>query len=120
MDTFNPLRLTEQVADLYLADVLAPVEETSEPEKAAAPTEDTKPEPLTPAQLAEFEGDYYTEELDTTYSYSRARRINLWRNTYGMTTYSLTHADGHFLGNTWFFPKIHFHTRRYAGRVTGS
>ncbi|MCY4552295.1 MAG: serine hydrolase, partial [Candidatus Poribacteria bacterium] len=68
LDTFNPLRLAEKVADLYLADVLAPVEEASEPEKAAAPAEDIKSEPLTPEQLTEFEGNYYTEELDTTYS----------------------------------------------------
>ena len=32
LDTFNPLHLAEKVADIYLADVLAPVE-TSEPEK---------------------------------------------------------------------------------------
>ena len=34
LDTFNPLRLAEKVADLYLADALAP-EETSEPEKSS-------------------------------------------------------------------------------------
>ena len=117
LDTFNPLRLTEKVADLYLADVLAPVEETSEPEKAAASAEDTKSETLTPAQLAEFEGDYYTEELDTTYSI-RVHENQLVAQHIRHDDILLTHTDDHFLGNTWFFPEIHF-TRDNTGRVTG-
>ena len=117
LDTFNPLRLAERVADLYLADVLAPVEAASEPEKAAEPAEETKPEPLAPEQLAEFEGDYYTEELDTTYSI-RVREDQLVANHIRHDDILLTYTDGHFLGNTWFFPKIHF-TRDDTGSVTG-
>ena len=45
VDTFNPLSLAEKVADLYLADALAPVE-ASVSEKAAEPAEDVKSEPL--------------------------------------------------------------------------
>ena len=116
LDTFNPLRLAEKVADLYLADVLAPVEAASEPEKAA-PAEDIKSEPLTPEQLAEFEGDYYTEELDTTYSI-RVREDQLVAKHIRHDDILLTYADGHFLGNTWFFPKIHF-TRDDTGHVIG-
>ena len=117
LDTFNPLRLTEKVADLYLADVLAPIEEASEPEKAAEPTEDTKSETLTPAQLAEFEGDYYTEELDTTYRI-RVQGNQLVAQHIRHDDILLTYTDGHFRGNTWFFPQIHF-TRDNTGRVTG-
>lgn len=116
LDTFNPLRLAEKVADIYLADVLAPVEEASEPEKAA-PAEDKKSEPLTPEQLTEFEGDYYTQELDTTYSI-RVHGNQLIAQHIRHDDILLTHADGHFLGNTWFFPEIHF-TRDDTGRVTG-
>ena len=116
LDTFNPLRLAEKVADLYLADVLAPVEEASESEKAA-PAEDIKSEPLTPEQLAEFEGDYYTEELDTTYSI-RVHGSQLIAQHIRHDDILLTHADGHFRGNTWFFPEIHF-TRDDTERVTG-
>ena len=114
LDTFNPLRLAEKVADLYLADVLAPVE-TFEPEKAAEPAEDAKPKPLTPEQLTEFEGDYYTEELDTTYSI-RLYENQLVARHIRHDDILLTYADGHFLGNTWFFPEIHF-TRDDAGQV---
>ena len=116
LNTFNPLRLAEKVADLYLTDVLAPVEEASEPEKAA-PAEDTKSEPLTPEQLAEFEGDYYTEELDTTYGV-RVHGDQLIAQHIRHDDILLTYTDGHFLSNTWFFSKIHF-TRDNAGRVIG-
>ena len=114
LDTFNPLRLAEKVADIYLADVLSSVE-TSEPGKAAEPAEDAKPEPLTPEQLTEFEGDYYTEELDTTYSI-RVHGDQLVAQHIRHDDILLTYADGHFLGNTWFFPEIHF-TRDDAGHV---
>ena len=116
LDTFNPLRLAEKVANLYLADVLAPVE-ASKPEKAAAPAKDIKSEPLTPEQLIEFEGDYYTEELDTTYTI-RVHEDQLVAQHIRHDDILLTYADGHFLGNTWFFPEIHF-TRDDTGRVTG-
>ena len=116
LDTFNPLRLAEKVANLYLADVLAPVE-ASKPEKAAAPAKDIKSEPLTPEQLTEFEGDYYTEELDTTYTI-RVHEDQLVAQHIRHDDILLTYADGHFLGNTWFFPEIHF-TRDDTGRVTG-
>ena len=116
LDTFNPLHLAQKVADIYLADVLTPIE-TSEPEKAAAPAEDIKSELLTPEQLTEFKGDYYTEELDTTYSISMHGN-QLVAQHIRHDDILLTYADGHFLGNTWFFPEIHF-TRDDIGHVTG-
>ena len=116
LDTFNPLHLAQKVANIYLADVLTPIE-TSEPKKAAAPAEDIKFEPLTPEQLIEFEGDYYTEELDTTYSI-RVHENQLIAQHIRHDDILLTYADGHFLGNTWFFPEIRF-TRDDTGRITG-
>lgn len=116
LDTFNPLRLAEEVADLYLADVLTPVE-ASELNKATEPAEDIKSEPLTPEQLAEFEGDYYTEELDTTYTIG-VRGDGLVAQHRRHDDIALTYTDGHFRGDSWFFPEIHF-TRDDTGRVTG-
>ena len=116
LDTFNPLNLAEKVADIYLADALAP-EETSEPEKTVESAEDTKPEPLAPEQLTEFEGDYYTEELDTTYTI-RVREDGLVAQHIRHNDILLTYADSHFHGDSWFFPEIHF-TRDDAGQVTG-
>ena len=116
LDTFNPLGLAEKVADLYLADVLAPVE-ISEPDEALQPAEGTKSEPLAPEQLTEFEGDYYTEELDTTYTIG-VRGNGLVAQHIRHDDILLTYADGHFLGDVWFFPEIHF-TRDDTGHVVG-
>ena len=116
LDTFNPLSLAEKVADLYLADILAPVE-TSEPEKATEPDESIKSEPLSPEQLTEFEGDYYTEELDTTYTIVKYE-AGLVAQHRRHDDIVLTYANGHFRGNAWFFPEIHF-VRDDAGCITG-
>ena len=116
LDTFNPLSLAEKVAGLYLADALAPVE-ASVSEKAAEPAEDVKSEPLVPEQLTEFEGDYYTEELDTTYTIG-VRGDGLVAQHRRHDDILLTYTGGHFLGDAWFFPEIHF-IRDDTGRVTG-
>ena len=116
LDTFNPLRLAEKVADLYLVDVLAPIE-MSESEEAAEPAEETKSEALAPEQLAEFEGDYYTQELDTTYSI-RIQGNQLVAQHIRHDDILLTYAGDRFVGNVWFFPEIHF-IRDNTGGVTG-
>ena len=116
LDTFNPLSLAEKVADLYLADVLTPVE-ASEPDKATESAEGTKSEPLTPKQLREFKGDYYTEELDTTYTIG-VREDGLVAQHGRHNDILLTYADDRFLGDAWFFPEVRF-TRDDTGRVTG-
>ncbi len=116
LDTFNPLSLAEKVAGLYLADALAPVE-ASVSEKAAEPAEDVKSEPLVPEQLTEFEGDYYTEELDTTYTIG-VRGDGLVAQHRRHDDILLTYTGGHFLGDAWFFPEIHF-IRDDTGGVTG-
>ena len=116
LDTFNPLSLAQKIADLYLEDVLAPTE-TSEPDKVEKSTEETKSEPLEPEQLVEFEGDYYTEELDTTYTIS-VRENQLVAQHIRHDDTLLTYTDGHFFGDSWFFPEIHF-TRDDTGSITG-
>ncbi len=116
LDTFNPLSLAEKVADLYLVDVLAPVE-ASEPEKSVESDEGIKSQPLAPEQLAEFEGDYYTEELDTTYTIG-VRGDGLVAQHRRHDDILLTYVDGHFRGDAWFFPEIHF-VRDDIGCVTG-
>ena len=116
LDTFNPLSLAEKVADHYLADVLAPVG-ASESDKAAKPDENVKSEPLPPERLVEFEGDYYTEELDTTYTI-RVCGDGLVAQHRRHDDIVLTYADSHFLGDSWFFPEIHF-LRDDTGNITG-
>ena len=116
LDTFNPLSLAEKVADIYLADVLAPIE-TPEPDKAAEPVEETESETLLPEQLTEFEGDYYTKELDTTYTIGVCGN-QLVAQHIRHDDILLTYADGHFLGDAWFFPEVRF-TRDDTGKIVG-
>ena len=116
LDTFNPLGLAEKVADIYLTDVLAP-EEASESDKTEESAEDTKFEPMAPEQLMEFEGDYYAEELDTTYTIC-VGGDQLVAQHRRHDDILLTHADDHFVGDVWFFPEIHF-TSDDTGRVVG-
>lgn len=112
----DPFGLAEKVADIYLSDVLAPVE-VSESDKAAASDEKAKSDPLMPEQLTEFEGDYYAEELDTTYTIG-VRGNQLVAQHIRHDDILLTYADGHFRADAWFFPEIHF-TRDDTGSVTG-
>lgn len=116
LDTFNPLRLAEKVADIYLTDALAPLE-ASEPDKTEESTEGPKSEPLAPEQLAEFEGDYYTDELDTTYTI-RVCGDQLVAQHRRHDDILLTYADSHFVGDVWFFPEVRF-TRNEAGGIIG-
>lgn len=112
----HPLALTERVADLYLADVLGPVP-ASEPKETASVPESGAPEPLAAAELAEFEGDYYTTELDTTYML-RVCGDQLVAYHRRHDDIRLTYAGDHFIGDVWFFPEIRFE-RDGDGRVTG-
>ena len=113
LDTFNPLNLAKKIADIYLADVLAP----EAPQPDTQPSERTETESLTPEQLSEFEGTYYTEELDTTYTIGvQGDRLVAQHRRHD--DISLTCADGHFVGDAWFFPEVYF-TRDNTGRVAG-
>lgn len=116
LDSSNPRSLTEKVADIYLADVFASVE-ASEPDKVAEPVQETQSEPLEPEQLTEFEGAYYAEELDTTYTL-RVRGNQLIAQHIRHDDILLTYADGNFLGDAWFLSDIRF-TRDDSGGVTG-
>ena len=114
LDTF-PFSLTEEVIKLYLADALGP--EESDPDTAAEPTEETGFKPLAPEQLTEFKGNYYTEELDTTYTID-VRGDQLVAQHIRHDDILLTYTDDHFVGDAWFFPEVHF-TRDGTRRVTG-
>ena len=116
LDTFNPLSLVEKVADIYLADMLAP-EAASESEKIDESTEETTSEPMIPEQLARFEGDYYTEELDTTYTI-RVCGDQLVAQHRQHDNILLTYAGDHFLGDAWFFPEVRF-AQDDTGQIIG-
>ncbi|MBK8314579.1 MAG: hypothetical protein IPL01_11415 [Acidobacteria bacterium] len=61
----NPGALARQVADLYLADQLKPAEPGPE-NKPAVPNTSQAPA-LTPEQLTEYTGSFYSEELEAAW-----------------------------------------------------
>ncbi len=67
LSTMSPSSLSRQIADIYLADQFkGPAKETERPRRGA-PVEAAKELSLTPAQLEEYAGEYYSEELLTAY-----------------------------------------------------
>jgi len=65
--TINPANLSQQVADIFLADQFK-----TEAKKPASPANQNRPAEsfaLPEAQLKEFTGNYYSSELDTTYKF---------------------------------------------------
>jgi CubicO group peptidase (beta-lactamase class C family) len=69
LSSFNPSRIGQRVADIYLADQFT--EEKAKPEtkpaKKAKTSESSKLVKLTPEQLKEYLGDYYSDELQVTF-----------------------------------------------------
>ena len=113
LDTFNPLNLAKKIADLYLADVLAP----EAPKPDTQPLERIETEPLSPELLSEFEGDLHRRTRYDLYHWcARGPACGATQTVHD--DISLTYADGHFVGEAWFFPEVYF-TRDDTGQVTG-
>ncbi|MBL8191294.1 MAG: beta-lactamase family protein [Acidobacteria bacterium] len=66
LGTVNPSALAQRVADMYLADQFT-TNESKPSTMRGTPPKLPDPITLTAEQLAEYEGSYYSEELDTTY-----------------------------------------------------
>lgn len=97
----EPGRLAQKIADIYLEDQLAPPTEPVE-----KPSEET--ELYAPEDLSVYEGEYYSTELDTTYTLNvtddglEARHV---RNEPVRLTPT---AEDAFKGDAWWMPEIHF------------
>ncbi|NIN70712.1 MAG: serine hydrolase [Gemmatimonadetes bacterium] len=65
--TANPTDLAERVADVYLADLLAPVEERERRGDRRPESEAAEAPEYSAAELVAFAGTYYSEELDADY-----------------------------------------------------
>ncbi len=114
LSTINPTPLTYQVADIYLAAQLRPAQDKI----PAAPASDAKPvEPITlsEAQLAEYAGEYYCNELDVTYKVTVDNgrlRVKLKNSTRGFLFPQLR-DEFRLLNMRYVF------TRDQPGRITG-
>ena len=109
----NTGKLARQVADIYLADQLAP--EAPKGSAQDAKTERDQPD-LANLNLEEFVGDYYCDELRTTYTITiQDSRLVAKHRRHG--DIPLEQVDDHFVGEQWFLSHIHFE-RNKNGRIT--
>jgi len=94
--------LARQVVDIYLADQLAP-------EAPKAASEDVKTEKEQPAlpeiDLKEFVGEYYCDELGTTYAIV-VQNDRLVAKHRRHDDIPLNRVDDYFEGEQWFFSQI--------------
>lgn len=113
--TMQPSRLAAQVAGIYLGDRASrPAERRPDPLSGPRPAGERRE----PPGLQELVGDYYSEELGTTYS--------LAMRDGGLVVTHRRHDDIHlkhdsgdrFTGDQWFFRTVRF-TRADDGRITG-
>jgi CubicO group peptidase (beta-lactamase class C family) len=65
--TANPTRLAERVADVYLADLLEPEEESEDPGRRRRESEVVEAPEYGAGELAAFAGTYHSDELDSDY-----------------------------------------------------
>ena len=69
--SFNAARLAREVAEVFLEDRMEPVEEPANDAPAApggnAAEEEEEPEPLSAQVMAQYEGSFYSPELDVIY-----------------------------------------------------
>jgi CubicO group peptidase (beta-lactamase class C family) len=74
--------------------------------------------PLPPAELAQYEGVYYSPELDTAYTLRvRDGRLTAEHPRNPATELTPQFPDG-FQGNQWYFSRVHF-DRDKDGKITG-
>ena len=107
----DPARRAQQVAEIYLEDVM--VSRESPPESdGPAPGPD-----LSEAELREFAGSYRSPELDSTYEIiveDGQLVADHWRNARSVLT---PVGPDTFAGDQWWFPEVRF-VRAGSGRVT--
>jgi hypothetical protein len=75
-------------------------------------------EPLKPADLAQYAGDYYSDELGTTYSLVVENEQLVARHRRHEDIKLTGILRDSFLGNRWFFQRVQF-TRDNENRITG-
>jgi hypothetical protein len=75
-------------------------------------------DPLRPADFAEYAGDYYSEELGTTYSMVVENEQLVARHRRHEDIKLTAVLKDSFQGNRWFFQRVQF-TRDNENRITG-
>jgi hypothetical protein len=99
--------LARQVADIYLADQIAPEEPIAAPKEARTEEEQPALAEVDASVYDEYVGDYYCDELGTTYTIS-VQDNQLVAKHRRHDDIPLTRSGDHFRGEKWFFSEIRF------------
>jgi CubicO group peptidase (beta-lactamase class C family) len=115
--------LARQLADIYLADQIAPEEPIAAPKNAKTEQEQPALAEVDPSVYDQYVGDYYCDELGTTYTISiKDNRLVAEHGRHD--DIPLTRSGDHFVGEKWFFSEIRFQRdgkNQVVGfRLTGS
>jgi len=116
----NPSEWTKEIAELHLDNLLDSAEINQKPDQAVQTKKSVHSDTssnLTSEQLEKFEGDYYSQELDTTYSIV-AHEGQLIAQHRRNDDIQLAYDGDGFTSDEWFFSHIYFKQDNY-GRVTG-
>ena len=109
--TARPSARAERIADIVLADRLEPVGPSEFPLPVETVTRD-----LAPEALSEYAGDYYSRELDTTYSFVVEDGV-LIATHFRNPDVRLTALEANeFRGDQWWFRDVTF-LRDAAGEI---
>jgi CubicO group peptidase (beta-lactamase class C family) len=117
--SIDPSNLGKKIADIYLADAMSPdVVEPAAPAKDAEESKTNAPFPVATQRLGELAGNYWSEELETTYhllSVNGRLVIRHWRNEDVVLTPT---GQDLFEGNQDWVTGVRF-LRDGKGTVTG-
>ena len=115
--SFNASQLAQQVAEVYLEDVMEPETVAADDDEPAAGA-GVAPFDSTRVALAEFTGVYDSAELETTYEIVASDSTLTARHVRHDPITLTPTAPDEFRGNTWFFGQARFE-RDAGGAVTG-
>jgi len=119
LSSFNPWEMALQIADIYLAEQLAPEEPKAIHEEGPdKPAKRIEIAPPTPEQLAEFVGDYYSDELGTFYTMVTQEGQLVAQHRRHEDVLLTPTVEDKFTGDAGWFRQIHF-TRDEKKHVTG-
>lgn len=122
-DDALPVELVRRIADIYLAGRLDPLlPSRAPPGNPTLPTGQEVAVTVTPADLAEYAGRYYSEEIDTAYTVSlEGLSLMIKRQKYPDTALKPVSRDDFTMSKLSVvlrFVTVHF-TRDAQGRITG-
>jgi len=110
--------LAEKITDIYLADLIQEDAPNEKPGPHHSQSSDETPPILGPEQLAEFEGEYYSEELGTSYTFIVKGEQLAAKHRRHEDIVFIPRKTDHFGSEIWFFKDVQF-VRDGQNQITG-